>query len=129
MRPFVLAAASAALLLAACSSGPSLDEGKVIEKSYDDPDDWYQPGYTIDGGQSCSGGYNGQPRICTQNPDINMPGMWHHDPEHFRLKLQAPNPNDSAKTITDTREVPEAFFNEVRVGQWVNVETLEIIPK
>ncbi len=117
------------LIVTGCSS-PSLTEGKVVEKVYDDPDDWYQPGYTIDGGESCSGGYGDQPRICSDNADIHIPGQWHHDPEHFNLKLEAQITEDGkTKTVTDTREVPAGFFEDVRVGQWVNVETLEITPR
>lgn len=77
----------ALLFLAACGpGGPTA--GVVIEHKYDDPDDWYQPGYTIDGGQTCSGGYSDQPRICVDSPDTHIPGMWHHEPERFLLVLE-----------------------------------------
>lgn len=114
--------------MGACG-GPSLSEGKVIQKVWDDEDTWYQSGYTIDGGQSCSGGYNNQPRICVDLPDTQIPGMWHTDPERFLLKLEAPDPKDGNKVLHDTRSVPESFWNDVEVGQWVNVKTLEIIPR
>lgn len=127
----VVAAAAVVLgvLIMVLNPGPSLEEGRVEEKVYDDPDDWYQPGYTIDGGQTCTGGYNGQPRICTQNPDTFVPGMWHHDPEHFVLKLRGPHPDEPDKTITDEINVPESFWNKVRIGQWIDVDSLEIIPR
>lgn len=118
-----------ALFLGACGGGTTLNEGKVIAKDYDDPDDWYVPGYTIHGSESCTGGYNGQPRLCTTSPDIVIPGHWDHDGEHFRLKLEAPNPDKPEKPLHDTREVSESFFNDVRVGQWVNVKTLEIVER
>lgn len=128
MKRFV-AAVGVALLLSACGSGPSLETGKVIEKKYDDEDQWYQPGHTISGSQTCTGGYNGQPQTCTRSPDIHIPGTWHTDPERFLLKLEGEHPEDSSKTITDTISVPEEFFNRVRVGQWVDVDSLEIIPR
>lgn len=128
-KRLLMAVAAVALALSACGSSPSLERGKVVAKEYDDADDWYQAGYTIDGGQYCTGGYNGQPKTCHDNPDTNIPGQWHHAPERFLLELRGPNPDDDTKTISDTIEVPESFFNEVRVGQWIDVDSLEIIPR
>lgn len=122
----VVAALFVALVL---NPGPSLETGRVEEKIYDDPDDWYQPGHTIDGGRTCTGGYNGQPQTCFENADTHIPGMWHHDPEHFLLKLRGPHPDDSDKMITDTINVPESFWNRVRIGQWIDVDSLEIIER
>lgn len=116
-------------LITACSTGPSLTQGKVIEKDYDDADSWYQSGYSIDGGQTCTGGYGGQSRVCVDNADTHIPGQWHNEPERFLLKLQAPDPEDDSKTITDTVSVPENFWDDVRVGQWVDVKAMEIINK
>lgn len=125
----LVAVVVASVLLVACGFGPTLSEGKVVEKTYDDPDSWYQPGYTIDGGQTCTGGYSGQARTCYDNVDTHIPGQWHYEPEQFLLKLQAQNPDDASKTISDTVSVPESFWNDVRVGQWVNVKTMEIVER
>lgn len=121
MKRILLAVAS--LLLAACGGGyEGPESGKVIEHKYDDPDSWYQPGYTIDGGQNCSGGYNGQPRICTDNPDTHIPGMWHHEPAHWHLRL-----DDGTKE--GDFEVDEDTYDEVRDGQWFDTKTGQVVPK
>lgn len=86
MKRLVLILIALFSLVACGDSGPTA--GVVIAHEYDDPDDWYQPGHTIGGGQTCTGGYNGQPRICTQNAPIHIPGVWHHDPERFLLVLE-----------------------------------------
>lgn len=122
-------AAVLVLLVAACGSSPTLSEGKIVHKEYDDADEWYQAGYTIDGGSTCTGGYNGQPQTCYDNADIHIPGQWHHEDERYLLELEGPHPDKEGETITDTREVPEWFFDKVREGQWVDVEALEIIPR
>lgn len=111
----------------ALDTGPHLVQGKVVDKTYDDEDEWYQPGYTIDGGQNCTGTYPNQ--VCTQNADIQVPGVWHTDPERYLLKLQGPDPDDADKTIEDTVEVPDWFYEKVKVGQWVDVDSLEVIPR
>lgn len=115
------------LLMAACGSSPSLETGKVIEKEYDDPDDTYYPGYTTPGRQSCTG--TGTSRFCTYQPGVYIPGHWDHDPERFLLHLRGPHPEDADKSLDDTIEVPEWFFDKVREGQWVDVDALEIIPR
>lgn len=109
--------------------GPSLEEGRVVEKVYDDADEWYQPGYTISGSESCSGGFNGQPRICTRSADIHVPGQWHYERERFLLELEGPHPDKPEETIKDEISVPEDFWHRVREGQWIDVDTLEIIPR
>jgi hypothetical protein len=119
----------ASVILTACNTGPSLSQGEVVEKKYDDADDWYQSGYTIEGGQTCTGGYGDQPRMCVDNADTHIPGQWHYEPERFLLKLRAPNPDDDTKVITDTVSVPEGFWNDVRVGQWVDVKMMEVIER
>lgn len=126
----VVAALIAIVALSAMiNPGPSLEEGRVVAKEYDDADRWYQPGQTIDGGQTCTGGYNGQTRTCTDNPDTHIPGVWHHDPERFLLKLEGPHPEEEGKTLKDTISVPESFYDRVRVGQWVDVDSMEIVPR
>lgn len=125
----VAAIVVAAALILVLNPGPSLETGRVESKVYDDADDWYQPGQTISGSETCSGGFDGQPRVCTRGPDIHIPGQWHHEPERFLLKLRGPHPDKPDKTITDTISVPESFWNRVRVGQWIDVDTLEIIER
>ena len=119
----------ASIILTACNTGPSLTQGEVVAKEYDDADDWYQSGYTISGGQTCTGGYGDQPRTCYDNADTHIPGQWRHEPERFLLKLRAPNPDDNTKTITDTVSVPEGFWDRIRVGQWVDVKVMEVIER
>lgn len=109
--------------------GPSLETGRVVAKTYDDADEWYQPGHTISGSETCSGGYNGQPRTCTRSPDIHIPGQWHYERERFLLELEGPHPDKPDKTITDTISVPEEFWHRIREGQWIDVDTLEIIER
>ncbi len=125
----VVIAAAIVVFAVTAMSGPHLEEGKVIEKSYDDADDWYVSGSTIHGSETCTGGYNGQPRTCTRSADVVIPGHWEHEDERFLLELRGPNPEEEGKMINDTISVPEDFFNRVRVGQWVNVKSLEIIPR
>lgn len=124
-----VAVAAGAVLLLGCNSGPSLDEGLVIEKVYDDPDQWYQSGQTIDGGRTCTGGYNGSPQTCFDNADTYIPGRWHYEDEEFLLRLEAPNPDKPSKPYRDTRSVPESFWDEVRVGNWVSIKAMEIIER
>jgi hypothetical protein len=123
--------AVAAFLIFGIGTPTRLEVGRVETKTYDDADEWYQPGYTIDGGQTCTGGYGNPPtpQICTDRPDTYIPGVWHTDPERFLLKLRGPHPDDPDKTITDTISVPESFWNTVGVGQWVDVDSLTIVER
>lgn len=103
-------------LLTACGE-PWEGEGVVIEKQYDDQDTWYQPGYTIDGGQSCNT-YNGV-RTCTDNADTHIPGMWHTDPERWLLKVR------DAEDKTHTASVHHATWEDCRVTQWFSTRDQE----
>lgn len=114
-----------ALLFAACSSEPVVRQGVITEKHYDDPDDSYTPGYTIDGGQTCTGGYGNppSPRVCTDNPDTNIPGHWDHDPAHWRLRLQADIDGKRRQSWVD---VSRETYDEARVGQAYDADTDQI---
>lgn len=121
-RSFLGAAVLAASMLLVACSDPAPKQGEIVEKRYDDPDSWYQPGYTIRGTETCSGGYGDTPRVCTRSADIHIPGQWHHDPAHWRLRLKD---GDKSGWV----EVPESTYNKVSIGQWFDRETGEVIPR
>jgi hypothetical protein len=108
----LLVASAAVLALAACGDDPWEGEGVVTEKGYDDPDTWYQPGYTIPG--SCSG----NPPTCTAG--ISMPGIWHSDPERFILFVM-PTGEDSNQSVV----VPQSLWESCEVGQGYSTTTQE----
>src|SRR5687768_8878323 len=76
------------LILVASCGKPGPTEGYVTRHEYDDPDDIWHPGYTIDGGRTCTGGYNNQPQTCHDNPDTHIPGHMEHEPERFILHVR-----------------------------------------
>ena len=95
MRKFLaIGAVLLTLLLTGC--GPRITEGYVIDKSYS-PSFMYTT-------QSCSGGYNNQPRICTP--------IFHHTPESWRLDIDYPG--DGSGWVS----VSEADFEAHNVGDW-----------
>lgn len=116
-----IAIAAAALALVACGESWQ-GEGTVVGREYDDADQWFQPPYTIGGGQSCSGGYGNQPRVCTPNPVVHMPGIWHHAPERWLLQVR------DTEGETHTVEVPESIYDTCRDGQRLATETMECKP-
>lgn len=118
------------LLLTACGSdGPS--EGYVRSHEYDDPDDVWVPGYTIPGSESCTGGYNGQPRICTRSPSIYIPGRYDHHPARYILHLEKDETDDKGKTKTrsGTCVVERETYESVRDGQYFNCKTGQVVSK
>lgn len=118
-------AVAALVLLAACGEGYNGPEiGTITNKEYDDEDSWYQAGYTIDGGETCTGGYGNppSPRVCTDNPDTHIPGQWHTEPARYLITIE-----DGDKK--GTLNVPPSVFDAVRVGDKFNAKTLERIPQ
>lgn len=117
---------AALLFVAACGEeydGPT--EGYVVRHEFDDDDSYYQPGHTIDGGETCYGGTDGydgrpyRPEICTDNPDTHVPGYWVDVPERYLLVIA--NGDDEGKF-----QVPREIYNDVKDGQWFNTETGQV---
>lgn len=93
-----LIAIVALALVTAC--GPSLSAGKVVQRSYDDPDDWTSL-------QCISYGKYG----CTAWMPAN-----HHDGPHWYLTLEG-IPEDGDETIQDNIEVSETYWNTCIEGR------------
>lgn len=127
----------ALLVLAVACGDPPPTEGYVTRHEYDDPDTIYHPGYTIDGGQSCSGGYGNppSPRVCTDNPDIYVPGWTEHQPEQFifHIRKESVTKNDKGevkvKVHSGNCRVDHDTYNEVHDGQYFDCKTGQVIPK
>lgn len=113
----VVLATCIVVVLAGCGTPNKLTEGKVIGKGYDDPDDWYVSGYTIQGTTTCTGGYNNTPRTCSTSPDIVIPGHWEHDGPHWYLKIQGIRDDGEEKAPEETHEVTELQFNSCDQGE------------
>lgn len=100
--------------LVGCGHPNQLHSGKVIEKSYDDPDDWYVPGYYTPGTESCSGGYGNVPRSCYTTPGYYTPGYYEHDGPHWYLRITGTTKD--GKVVTETHEVDSLTYDRARIG-------------
>ena len=110
-----IALALAVALSAACSD-PAPDAGEIVERIYDDADEWYQPPVHIPGSCSTTNG------VTTCSPGFHTPGIWHSDPERWLLVLDDGEDKGAVS-------VPEAVWSEVRVGQWFDTETMTVVPR
>jgi len=104
----VLAAGAVLLVGASCAHEDYKGPGKVIETSYDDPDDWYVAPIFIPGSTHCTT-VNGSTSCYTTAP-IVIPGHWDHDGPHWHVKILG---GDGHK---HTLSVPEAMFNGCATG-------------
>ena len=104
MKHLLLAAVL--VLAAACGGqGNKLTHGKVIEKSYDDPDSWT----TL----VCAA--YGQNGICTVYVT-----QTHHDPAHWELRIRGYDTDE--KVRKEWHEVSEATYLSLEVGDQWSVE-------
>lgn len=119
MRRLLLLAAAAAVALSSCSdASPKLDRGIVVEKSYDDPDEWTTPGHWQPGVTICSGGYGSVPRSCSTTPGYYVPPVQHHDGPHWYLTITG---RADGEWVTERHEVSEAKHDDTSVGREVDV--------
>ena len=88
MRRLLAVVLLATVGLVGCGSDPWVGEGTVVARSHDDADMVWVPGHTIDGGQTCTGGYGSQPRVCHDNPDTRIPDQWIRDPARWVLTVE-----------------------------------------
>lgn len=107
-------ALAAVLLVAACSTEPPVRAGVVTGHEYDDPDDYWVPGFTIPGSESCSG--TDTFRNCTRSPDIVIPGHWEHEDARWLLHLRG-DPDEKGKVRDGTVEVDRETYHDVLDGQ------------
>lgn len=99
--------------LAACAGepeGPAV--GRVTDRNYDDPDDWYVPGYTISGSCMAYDKYGG----CQyRSADVYIPGHEEHDGPHWKVKLKV----GEGETVREGwRHVSEDMYDRCRMGTW-----------
>lgn len=99
------------LALAACGGGSHWHgSGTVIGRSYDDPDQWYQPPIITPG--SCT--MIGKTESCS--PGVNIPGQWYYDGPHWHLTV-----DDGVKH--HEVEVDQSTYYSCRNGSTWNTET------
>lgn len=94
---------------------PPLRSGVITSKSYDDPDSWYVPPVWVPPTQTCSGGFGSQPRVCTTNPGVFVPGYTAHDGPHWYIKIKGSDEyGDREREVG----VTQAAFNGLAVGDY-----------
>jgi hypothetical protein len=104
------AALGLVLIIGACGGedhykGP----GKVIETSYDDPDDWFVPPIVMPPQTHCSTGYKGT-SSCYTTPGMVIPGRMEHDGPHWHVKIAGRDGHDH------NLSVPQQLFDDCAVG-------------
>lgn len=102
--------------LTGCGHKNELHSGTVVSKTYDDPDDWYVPGYYVSGHEDCHmvGVYPHQTESCSYYPGYYVPGYYQHDGPHWYLKITGQN--KSGKVVTETHEVDQNVYDRARIG-------------
>lgn len=116
MLPLVLVAAVLLNLVAVGCGGNKLKEGTVYDHRYDSPDSWtttYCSMYSYDSKGNQTG-------CLMWSTDI------HHDPEHFTLMVQGPDPDNSDKILKEGHEVPESLWREAEIGDHVDLERMVV---
>lgn len=110
----ILIALGAVILLFAlmgCVEPNVLEEGQVVKKEYDDPDDW-------------------DTSYCIYEDEDNFCYVWgtehHHDDAHYYLKVHG---TYKGKDRTETHEVTEYLFNIVSERDIVNFPNQQRIPR
>lgn len=101
----------AAALLLGCAPKNVLTQGTVIEKSYDDPDDWSTLYCAAQGKYGCT--------------------LWlpqdHHDGPHWSLRVVGRD--DKGKEHKEWHEVTEVFYGEIVMGDVVNFPNMRRVPQ
>jgi hypothetical protein len=95
--------------LAGCGDSNKLREGEAIRLDYDDPD--------IITTINCVAYTNG---YCSAWVPISYP-----DPAHWSVTIRAPYGDDD-KPRTEVHRIPESFWNDIQLGDWVNLDAMEV---
>lgn len=106
----LLVGLAAALL--ACAPENVLEQGEVVERSYDDPDTWWS---------SICISYNSN-GACA----MSMP-VQEHDDAHWELKVIGYDKD--GKQRSEWHEVTETLFNLGEVGVTVNFPEMRVVPR
>lgn len=101
------------MVVVACGEDNVLREGEAIRLDYDDPDTYTSIICTAYTKYGCA----------AWTPIVN------NDPAAWYVVIEAPHPDKPGEQRIETHEISQGFFDEVELGQWINVDTEEIIPR
>jgi hypothetical protein len=101
------------MVMVACGEDNVLDEGEAVRLDYDDPDTYTT---TICSAYTKYG-------CAAWTPIVN------NDPAAWYVVIKAPHPDKPGEQRTELHEISQGFYDEVELGQWINVETEEVVPR
>jgi hypothetical protein len=100
------------VVLTACGEKQGPPVGRVIDRTYDDPDTWYVSGYTISG--SCMS-YDKNGSCTYRSADVYIPGHEEHDGPHWKVKLRR---GEGKTAVEGWRRVSEDRYDACQMGTW-----------
>ena len=113
----VAAAAAVGWVLTHRHHPQPLTSGVVVQKIYDDPDEWTTPEQIIQNPPMCR--LVGKVQVCTPQPPIIIPAQHHHDDAHWYLRISGKN--SDGEWVTERHEVPHWKYADTHVGRTVDV--------
>lgn len=102
MRRMMLAVVLAVVAFAGCGEGNKLEQGRILQKEYDDPDSWWTTQCVSYGKYGCS---------------LSIP-VEEHDGPHWSVRVVGYDKD--SKQYKEWHEVTETLFDEVVIGDTVN---------